>query len=61
MFLGLGIKLLFNREVEIKKCNSSIKGPDGEPLGCGCSGGVCANVQKNTPTFRFKALDQDTI
>ncbi len=43
LFAGLAIKLLFNKEKEVKKSCSSGITYGGETLTCGCGGDACDN------------------
>lgn len=43
LFAGMGLKMLFNKETEVKKsCSSDITTSNGQQLSCGCGGGSCA-------------------
>jgi len=43
LFAGIGLKMLFSKETEVKKsCGSDITTSNGQQLSCGCGGGTCA-------------------
>lgn len=55
LFAAMGLKLLFNKEKEVKKSCSSGITVGGQELTCGCGGDAC---ESETPK---KKADVDTI
>lgn len=57
LFAGIGLKVLFNKEEEVKKSCSSGVTVGGEQLTCGCGGGSCDNTTEQ-PKVDVKTMDQ---
>lgn len=56
LFAGIGLKVLFNKEKEVKKSCSSGITYGGETLTCGCGGDACDN---DTPDKKVEVKTMD--